>query len=86
MSTVCQKCKGSTLVCSCPKQPLADPQIPVRAKAGDEMKPRKFVTQERLELLEELSRIAEEIIEVEERGEILLCKQEDILELLRNTP
>jgi len=86
MSTVCLRCKNLSLVCSCSKEPLADPQIPVRAKAADEMKPRKYVTQDRLELLEELSRIVEEIIEVEERGEILLCKQEDILELLRNTP
>lgn len=86
MSTVCLKCKGSSLICVCPKQPLADPQIPVRAKADNEMKPRKYVTEERLELLEELSRISEELVEWEERYDVLQIKREDILELLRNTP
>lgn len=86
MSTVCLKCKGTSLVCNCPKKPLIDPQLPVRAKAGNEMKPRKYVTEERLELLEELSRVSEELVEWEERYDVLQIKREDVLELLRNTP
>ena len=86
MSTVCLKCKNVSLICACSKTALVDPQIPLRAKSADEMKPRKYVTQERYELLEELSRISEELVEWEERYDVLQIKREDCLELLRNTP
>lgn len=97
MTAICQKCghakvlpgipiPANAKLCSCKAPETMPIQVPVRARKADEMKPRQFVTSDRLELLEQIARISQEIADVEDKIFVLNENRQELVERLLETP